>query len=77
MNILRTNLQNLMIETGRIPVGSTIAIESISGDTGSDYRRVEVLATKKRCHKAFMYWNICINIARNQVCWDTSTFYYL
>ena len=77
MNILRSKLQELLIKTGRLPEGSTITIESVSGDAFSDYRRVEVNATKKRCRKPYMYWNICINIARDQVIWDSSTFYYL
>lgn len=77
MIILRDAILNCMIETGRLSPGDKIEITAITGDNGSDYRRVEILATKKRCKKPFIYWNICLDIARNLIRWDTSTSYYL
>ena len=77
MTELKELLLARMIETGRLPAGSKIEITSIAGDTGSDYRRVEILATKKRCRKPYMYWNVCVDIARSLIRWDTTTYYYL
>lgn len=77
MGILRDAILNCMIETGRLSPGDKIEIIEINGENGSDYRRVSVLATHIRCKKPFIYWNICIDIARNLIHWDTSTFYYL
>lgn len=77
MTILKQQILDLMIETGRLPNGSTIDIVEITGENGSDYRRIELNATKKRCRKPFMCWNICLDIARNIIHWDTTTFYYM
>ena len=77
MTILKQALLNSLIETGRLPAGANIGIQSITGENGSDYRRIELVTTRKRCKKPFMYWNICIDIARNLIRWDTTTFYYL
>lgn len=77
MTILKDAIQKAMIETGRLPEGSKIEIISIEGEQYSDFRRIEILAYKKRCRKPFMSWNISLNIVRNLIHWDTSTFYYL
>lgn len=77
MQILKAELLARLIETSRLPAGSSIDIISIEGEPYSDYRRIELLATKKRCRKPFMSWNICIDVARNLIHWDTTTFYYL
>ena len=77
MMILRDAIQKSMIESGRLSAGEKIEIISIEGESSSDYRRVELLAYKKRCRKPFMCWNICLDIARNIIHWDTTTFYRL
>ena len=77
MTILKEKLLALLIETGRLPAGSSIDIIAISGEQYSDFCRIEITATKKRCRKPFMCWNICIDTARDLIHWDTSTFYYL
>ena len=77
MIVLKQALLNNLIESGRLPAGANIDIQSITGDNGSDYRRIELVATRKRCKKPYMCWNICIDIARNLIHWDTTTFYYL
>jgi hypothetical protein len=77
MTILKQALLNNLIDTGRLPTGASIDIQSITGDAGSDYRRIELTATRKHCKKPYMYWNICVDIARNLIRWDTTTFYYL
>lgn len=77
MTILKQALLKNLIDTGRLPAGASIDIQSITGDAGSDYRRVELTATRKRCKKPYMCWNICVDIARDLIRWDTTTFYYL
>lgn len=77
MQILRDELLKVMIESGRLPEGAKIDITSIEGEVYSDYRRIELLAFKKRCRKPYMYWNIAVDITKNLVHWDTTTFYYL
>lgn len=77
MQIINDAILNKMIETGRLPQGSKIEIQSITGEPYSNYVRIEILGTKKRCRKPFVYWNICVDIARELIYWDTSTFYYL
>jgi len=77
MMIIKDQLLQALIDTGRLSPGSKIEILSIEGEPRSDYRRIEILATKKHCKKPFMYWNICVDTARELIHWDTSTFYYL
>lgn len=74
MEILKNAIQARMVETGRLPEGGKIKITAITGENGSDYRRVEILAYRKRCRKPFMAWNICVDIARDLIRWDTTTF---
>ena len=77
MTILKDAIQKAMIETGRLPEGSRIEIISIEREQYSDFRRIEILAYKKRCRKPFMIWNISLDIVRNLIHWVTSSFYYL
>lgn len=77
MMILKAQLLACLIETGHAPAGSKIDIVSIEGEAYSDYRRVEVTITKKRCSKPFVCWNLCVDIVRQRIHWDTSTFYYM
>ena len=77
MMIMKEQLLARLIETGRAPAGSKIDILSVEGEAYSDYRRVELTITKKRCRKPFVCWNISIDITRGLINWDTSTFYYL
>jgi hypothetical protein len=77
MEILKDAIQARMVETGRLPEGGKIEITAITEENWSDYRRVEVLAYRKRCRKPFMAWNLCIDIAKDLIHWDTTTFYKL
>lgn len=66
-----------MIDTGRACPTDRIALVDVTGEPSSDYRRVEVTLTKARCKKPYVAWNLSLNIARNTINWETSTFYYL
>lgn len=73
---MQTEVRNALIETGRISQKDRIEIiEKIVNE--SDYVRIGLYAYHGRKKKPFVYWNICIDVARELVHWDTSTFYYL
>ena len=73
---IKDAIENAMRETGRLPKNGRIEIQNVTTNS-SDYARVEVLSYKGRCKKPMMYWNICIDMARELIRWDTTTFYYL
>lgn len=77
MEIIRKAIEARMLESGRIPAGAHVSIESVEGEPFSAYRRVEVLVTKKRCRKPTWAWNLCVDIERGLIHWDTSTHYTL
>ena len=73
---IQTSIKNALIDTGRI--GPKDRIEIIEKSTnGNDYVRVGVYAYHGRKKIPFVYWNICVDVARELIYWDTSTFYYL
>lgn len=73
---MQTEVRNSLIETGRISQKDRIEIiEKIVNE--SDYVRIGLYAYHGRKKKPFVYWNICVDVARELVHWDTSTFYYL
>lgn len=74
--ILHT-LKERMIETGRCEPTDRINYVEHTTDNGSDYLRLGITLTHKRCVKPYVYWNLCIRIPDNIIHWDTSTFYYL
>ncbi|MPM03140.1 hypothetical protein SDC9_49400 [bioreactor metagenome] len=77
MSKLEAAIHRVFDERGITLPNWRIKIDGISGDPNSDYRRVEVLVYKPRCHKPMQYWNLCIDIVRELVLFETSTFYYL
>lgn len=76
MTQIKNAIENVMRETGRLPKNGRIEIQSIQAQS-SDYARVEVLTYKGRSKKPEMYWNICVDMARELIRWDTTTFYHL
>ena len=76
MNI-QTAIRNALVETGRISPRDRIEIISKSGEVASDYVRIEVNVFHGRRKKPFVYWNISVNMARELIYWDASTFVYL
>ena len=77
MEELLDGIKAAMIDTGRMTEKSRIKLVEITGDRNSDYRRVTIEVIKPRCHKPFMVWNLCVDIVRELLFWETSTFYYI
>lgn len=73
---IQTALQRALIDTGRISPKDRIEIIEKSCNSG-DYVRVGLNAYHGRKKQPFVYWNICVDMARELIHWDTSTFYYL
>ena len=73
---IQTALKNALIATGRISPKDRIEIIEKSANW-SDYARVGLYAYHGRKKTPFVYWNICVDMARDIIHWDTSTFYYL
>ena len=73
---IQTAIKNTLIGTGRISSKDRIEIIEKSAN-GNDYVRVGIYAYHGRKKIPFVYWNICVDVARELIHWDTSTFYYL
>ena len=73
---IQATIKNALIRTGRISTKDRIEIVEKSAN-GNDYARVGLYAYHGRKKIPFVYWNICIDVARELIHWDTSTFYYL
>lgn len=69
-------IENALRETGRLPKNGRAEIQAITAQS-SDYARVEVLTYRGRSKKPVMYWNICVDVARELIRWDTTTFNYM
>lgn len=74
---IKTAINNVLVSTGRISVKDRIEIIGKSGDPASNYVRVEIHAFHGRKKKPYVYWNICVDMARELVRFDNSTFIYL
>ena len=73
---IKTALQTALISTGRIAPKDRIEIIEKCSDE-SDYVRVGLYAFHGRKQKPFVYWNICVDIARELIHVDSSSFYFL
>ena len=73
---IQTAIKNALIGTGRISSKDRIEIIEKSVNE-NDYVRVGIYAYHGRKKIPFVYWNICVDVARELIHWDTSTFYYL
>ena len=73
---IREAIENALRETGRLPKNGRAEIQSITAQN-NDYARVEVLTYRGRSKKPVAYWNICVDMARELIRWDTTTSYYL
>ena len=73
---IQTAIKNALIVAGRISQKDRIEIIEKSVNE-NDYVRVGIYAYHGRKKIPFVYWNICIDVARELIHWDTSTFYYL
>ena len=73
---IQTAIKNALIGTGRISPKDRIEIIEKSAN-GNHYVSVGIYAYHGRKKTPFVYWNICVDVARELIHWDTSTFYYL
>lgn len=73
---IQAALKDALIGTGRISPKDRIELIEKSANR-SDYVRVGLYAYHGRKKSPFVYWNICVDVARELIHWDTSTFYYL
>lgn len=72
----QTALKSALVSTGRIsPKDRIEIIEKVAG--ASDYARIGLYAYHGRKKAPFVYWNICVDIPRELIRWDISTFYYI
>ena len=73
---IQATIKNALISTGRISTKDRIEIVEKSAN-GNDYARIGLYAYHGRKKIPFVYWNICVDVARELIHWDTSTFHYL
>ena len=73
---IKEAIENALRETGRLPKNGRAEIQSITAQS-NDYARVEVLTYRGRTKKPVMYWNICVDMARELIHWDSTTFYHI
>ena len=64
-----------MVDTGRLSNTDRIDIAEIFNS--ENYARVGVTAFHYKGKKPFMFWNVCVDIRRQEVVWDTTTHYAL
>ena len=72
---LKIALEQAMRESGRMGKRHKLEIVSISGNSESDYVRVECYLQIARSSRPFMYWNLCVDMAKSLIYWEHSTFY--
>ena len=77
-NRLEEGIKAAMIDTGRAAENWRVKVTgSDQVNRNSDYVRVYVDVYKPRSRKPDIVWDICVNIAKNLIYWDHSTFAYL
>lgn len=71
------NIRLAMIEHGAIGEKYRIKFVEEQGNKNSDYRTIVVECFYPRCRKPFAVWNLKIDMVRELLFWDKSSFYYL
>ena len=75
---LAEGIKAAMVDTGRAGVNWRVKVTGCDqSNRNSDYVRVYVEVYKPRSRKPDIVWDICVNIAKNLIYWDHSTFAYL
>lgn len=73
---IKTTITKVLVSTGRISPKDRIEIIETSG-CESDYARIGLYVYRGRRKHPYVYWNICIDMPRGLILWESSTFYYL
>jgi len=76
-NKFESNIHNVLAEKGIAGLDWRIKIISKEIIGKSDFAKVLVEVYEPRKRKPCMNWDLCINIVREQIYWDKSTFVYL
>ena len=72
---LEDGIKAAMIDTGRAAENWRVRVTGWDKvGHNSDYVRVYVSAYKPRSRKPDVLWDICVNIAKNLIYWEHSTF---
>ena len=74
---LTEGIKAAMVETGRAAENWRIKVTGYDKvGKNSDFVRVHVSVYKPRSRKPDVLWDLCINIAKDLIYWDHSTFVY-
>lgn len=68
--------KNALVNYGASLEDWRIEILDVTSNT-SDWATVTCTVTKKKCRKPFVIWNLKMNMVRNIVDFEKSTFFYL
>ena len=75
MTRLEEGIKAAMVETGRAAEDWRVKVRGCDRvGKNSDYVRVYTEVYKPRSRKPDIVWDICVNIAKNLIYWDHSTF---
>jgi hypothetical protein len=76
-NRLEEGIKAAMIDTGRAAENWRIKVTGHDKvGKNSDYVRVYVSVYKPRSRKPDVLWDLCVNVVKNLIYWDYSTFAY-
>jgi hypothetical protein len=74
-NRLEEGIKAAMIDTGRAAENWRVKVTGCGqANRNSDYVRVYTEVYKPRSRKPDIIWDICVNIAKNLIYWEHSTF---
>lgn len=68
--------KNALVNYGAALEDWKVKVLDVSGNKSSDWVTVTCTVTKKRCRKPFIIWDLKMNMARNIVDFEKSTFCY-
>lgn len=75
MTKLESGIKNVFIERGIMLENWRLKVISIDGQPYSDYRDVTVEVLKPRCKKPCVTWALNINMVRETINFEKSSFY--
>lgn len=75
MTRLESGIKNVFVKKGIMLENWKLKVTSIDGQSHSDYRDVTVEVLKPRCKKPCITWILNINMARELINFEKSSFY--